>query len=235
MAGSITLDGPRVPPASGRAAEQLVLLLHGYGADGNDLIGLAPYWQRLLPDAAFVAPNGPERVPGAPFGFQWFSLAGYDPDMMRRDPAQAAETYRKMRFGAEGVSALLNSFLDAELARHRLPAGRLALVGFSQGTMMALHVGLRRPEPCAGILGFSGALPSGDWLPEEIRSRPPVLLLHGDADEVVPIEAMYGAANSLAAAEVSVQWHVCPGTGHGIDQSGLDLGGRFLQEVLLGR
>src|SRR5271156_2086877 len=145
MVSSSKLDGPRVPLANGRPAKQLVVLLHGYGSDGNDLIGLAPYLQKLLPEAAFAAPNAPERVPGSPFGYQWFSLGSYDPNSMRRDPRHAADTYRAMRFGAEGAAATLNAFIDGEPPRLKLGPEQLALVGFSQGTMMSLYVGLRRP------------------------------------------------------------------------------------------
>ena len=125
-----TLDGPRVPPASGGAATSLVILLHGYGSNGADLIGLVPYWRASLPDTAFVSPNAPEPCPGAPGGYQWWGLSSFDAG------ARAA--------GARRAAPALDAFIDAELARHGLSEGRLALVGFSQGTMMALHVGLRR-------------------------------------------------------------------------------------------
>jgi phospholipase/carboxylesterase len=224
-----------VPPASGGPARQLVVLLHGYGADGNDLIELAPYWRRLLPEAAFVAPHAPERIPGMPFGFQWFSLSRYDPEMMRRDPARASDTYREMREGAEGVAPALDAFLDAELARQGVGGDGLVLVGFSQGTMMALHVGLRRRRPPACIVGFSGALIGADRLPSEATGRPPVLLVHGDADEIVPVEALFAAVHGLGAAGLAAQWHISPGQGHTIDEEGLDLAGRFIADAIRGR
>ena len=236
------LDGPRVPPARGGQPRQLIVFLHGYGADGNDLIGLAPYFQRRLPDAAFVSPHAPEPVPGFPPGMgggrQWFSLARYDPNMMRRmnadgvHAAQAADVYRHMLEGAETARPALDRFLDAELQRLKLTARELVLVGFSQGAMMALHVGLRREPGPAAIIGFSGALIGADQLAAEARCRPRVLLVHGDADEVVPLPARHAALNALAKAEIPAQWHITPGGGHGIDAAGIEralevIGGAF--------
>jgi phospholipase/carboxylesterase len=166
------IDGPRLPPVRGKA-QQLVVLLHGYGADGNDLIELGAQWRRLLPHAAFVAPHAPLRIPGFPPGMgggrQWFSLDAYDPNLLRRDPRHAAEVFSRMLAGAEQAATGLNAFLDAELARHGLPGDRLLLVGFSQGTMMALHVGLRRSPVAAAILGYSGALLGAERLKEQMH------------------------------------------------------------------
>jgi phospholipase/carboxylesterase len=232
MKHAMNLDGPRVAPAAGGPARELVVLLHGYGADGDDLIALAAHWQRLLPHAAFASPHAPESIAGFPAqamgGRQWFSLSSYDPGMLRRDPAHAGGVYREMLDGANRAAPALQGFLDAELARCGLAPERLALVGFSQGTMMALHVGLRRPRAPAAIVGFSGALLGADRLRSEITCRPPVLLLHGDADEIVPVQALFAAAQGLGAADVVAEWHVVPGLGHGIDPGGLALAGRFL-------
>lgn len=229
----LQLDGPRVAPASRGPARQLIVFLHGYGADGNDLIGLSQYLQRRLPDAAFVSPHAPEAVPGFPPGMgggrQWFSLSAYDPNMLRRDPARAADVYRGMLEGAEATRPALDRFLDAELKRLNLGPEKLALVGFSQGAMIALHAGLRRHPGPAAIVGFSGALVGADRLAAEARCRPPVLLVHGDADEVVPLPALHAALNGLGAAGVPAQWHITPGGGHGIDQDGLDLALDFLR------
>lgn len=227
------IDGPRLPPAQGPAAK-LVVLVHGYGADGNDLIELGAQWQRQLPDAAFVAPHAPGRIPGFPPGMmggrQWFALDDYDPNLLRRDPQQTAAVYASMELAAAPAARELESFLDAELRRHNLGPADLALVGFSQGTMMALHVGLRRDPAPAAILGYSGALLGGAGLAKEIRSRPPILLIHGDADEIVPIEAMHAALNALNEAGCPARFHISPGLGHGIDGEGLALGGAFLAE-----
>lgn len=209
------LDGPRLKPASGRAPRQLIVLLHGYGADGNDLIALGQHWRQLLPDAAFVSPHAPEPCAGNPFGGrQWFELTFRDPDERWRGVCHAAPS--------------LNAFLDEQLARFGLTDDALALVGFSQGTMMALHAGLRRPRAIAAIVGFSGLLAGPDNLAGDIVSRPPVLLVHGDSDDVIPVEALGQARNVLGALNVPLEWHVCPGLPHGIDGNGLDLAGRFL-------
>ncbi len=226
------LDGPRIEPRSGNA-KQLVAFLHGYGADGNDLIALAPAWARALPDAAFVAPHAPESIPGMPTGRQWFALDRYDPDMLRRDPAEVADVYQTVHAGAAQAAPALDAFLDAELARTGVAPERLALVGFSQGTMMALHVGLRRRSAPAAIVGFSGALVGADRLQHELTVPPPLMLVHGDADEIVPIDALFAAVAALGTAGVAAEWHICPGLGHGIDERGLVLGGRFLAESLL--
>ena len=212
------LDGPRLEPRTG-AAKKLVVFLHGYGADGNDLIDIGRAWQPLLPDAAFVSPHAPEPCAGAPMGRQWFALTFRDPD----------ERWK----GVNAAAPILNRFLDAELARRNLPAAALALVGFSQGTMMALHVGLRRSTPPAAIVGYSGlfVLPDGaepESVKADIKGRPPVLLVHGDRDELIPVQALFQATQDLAALEVPTEWHVSPGIGHGIDQEGLRQGGEFL-------
>ena len=216
--GSRTLSGPRLPPQRG-AATHLVVLCHGYGADGNDLIGLAPYWQRQLPTAAFVAPNAPERCPGSP-GYQWFPIARLDPAEMQRGVIKAA--------------AALDAFLDAELARHHLAPERLALVGFSQGTMMSLHVGLERARKPAAILGFSGMFAAAQNPPALGPDTPPIRLVHGDADPMIPPEALFMSAAALGGAGAAVQWHVSPGIAHSIDETGLALGGRFLAMAFRG-
>ena len=210
------LDGPRIAPAADGPARQLVVLLHGYGADGNDLIALGQQWAGLLPHAAFVAPNAPDRCAGSPFGYQWFPL-------QRLDPHEFAT-------GVQTATPLLNGFIDAELAVLGLGAASLALVGFSQGTMLALQVGLRREPGPVAIVGYSGALAAPERLNGEITARPPVLLIHGDADEVIPVVALHHAAAGLGAAEVPVEWHVTQGLGHGIDADGLAMAGRFLAE-----
>ena len=214
------LDGPRLAPRSGRA-RQLVVFLHGYGADGNDLIEIGKVWQPLLPDAAFASPHAPEPCGQAPVGRQWFALTFRDPD--------------ERWIGVNQARPVLERFIDAELRRHGLPASALALVGFSQGTMMALHVGLRSAVPPAAIVGYSGLLvapPDGnvEKFAAEISARPPVLLIHGEEDDLIPAQALFQATQGLAALDVPVQWHMSAGIGHGIDEEGLRHGGEFLAQ-----
>jgi phospholipase/carboxylesterase len=212
------LDGPRLEPRS-RAARQLVVFLHGYGADGNDLIEIGDAWQGLLPQAAFVSPHAPEPCGQAPVGRQWFALTFRD----------ANERW----LGVNKAAPTLERFLDSELKRRNLPPSALALVGFSQGTMMALHHGLRRATPPFAIVGYSGRLvtpPDGnaERFAAEIKSRPPILLVHGDQDELIPVQALFQASSDLASLGVPVEWHLSHGIGHGIDQEGLRHGGEFL-------
>jgi phospholipase/carboxylesterase len=207
-------DLPRGPV--GRA----VVLLHGVGADGSDLIGLAPALRRWLPDAAFHAPDAPWPCDMAPYGRQWFSLQD------RRPAALLA--------GLRRAAPLLDAFLDALLHRHGLPAARVALLGFSQGTMLALHVAPRRAATLGAVLGFSGALVGDEELQAEARTRPPVMLIHGDADDIIPVGAMPRAVEGLTRAGIPVQWIVRPGLPHGIDEEGIKAGGRFLRLCLAG-
>jgi phospholipase/carboxylesterase len=211
--------GPRLAPASGGKARQLVVLLHGYGADGNDLIDLGRAWASVLPDAAFLSPHAPEPFPG-PFGRQWFPLDREDPNSRWR--------------GAVAAAPWLDRLLDAELGKLGLDDSALALVGFSQGAMMALHVGPRRAKRIAGIVGYSGLLIAPDRLASEAVHRPPVLLVHGESDPVVPFAAMGQAERGLKAAGFPVEAIGRPGLQHGIDAIGLALGARFLNKVIGG-
>ncbi|MBV9783859.1 MAG: prolyl oligopeptidase family serine peptidase [Acidisphaera sp.] len=212
------LDGLRWGPRSGGRAKQLVVLCHGVGADGNDLIDLAPVWAQALPDAAFVAPHAPEPYDDAPEGFgrQWFSLGD-------RSPA-------RLEAGVRRAAPVLDGFLAAELARLGLPGDALALMGFSQGAMTVLFAGLRRNPPPRAILAFSGALLAPGSL-AEAAGRPPVLLVHGEADEVVPIGRTRDAEATLRQAGFPVETLYCPGLGHGIDEAGLSAGALFLQRA----
>ncbi|MGL5113689.1 MAG: alpha/beta hydrolase [Beijerinckiaceae bacterium] len=207
------IDGPRLPPKSGMV-KQLVVFLHGYGADGNDLLGIGKEWARFLPDAAFASPHAPEPCGMNPMGRQWFSLTFRDPDERWRGVRQAQPT--------------LDAFLDAELARHGLDDSRLALVGFSQGTMMALHIAPRRPRPAAAIVGYSGMLAGPENLAAEVRSKPPMFLIHGDQDEVIPVDALFDASEVLSEAGLPTEWHMSAGTGHGIDPDGMRMGVQFI-------
>ena len=213
---SAELDGPRLAPAGGGAPRQLVVFLHGYGADGNDLIGLGREWASLLPHAAFVSPNAPEACAASPTGRQWFDLSAGDMSVIAEGVKRAAPP--------------LEAFVDAELTRHGLPGHALALVGFSQGTMMSLAVGLARKPPLAAIVGYSGALASVEALPPP-GAGPAILLVHGDMDEMIPVDAMFMAREALSQAGHPVEWHVSQGIGHGIDGDGLRLGGDFLKQA----
>ncbi len=217
---AVKIDGPRLPARS-RHARQLVVFLHGYGADGNDLMELGRQWQAWLPDADFVAPHAPDRCAQAPTGRQWFPLASRGEDERRN--------------GVRKARPAIDEFIDRELARLGLDDRRLAIVGFSQGTMMALHVGLRRRRAPAAILGYSGLLVGPERLDEaSARDRegrpPPILLVHGDADNVIPVEALFAAADALGKADLPAQWHLSLGVAHGIDGGGLKHGGQFLAQ-----
>lgn len=214
----MTLTGPERPALSGEA-DSLIVLLHGYGADGNDLIGLADPLAQHLPNTRFVAPNAPERCRNNPFGYQWFPIPWLD-----------GSTEAEMRAGAIRAFETLDACLDG-LAQE-MPPERTVLIGFSQGTMMMLHVALRRTKAYAGLVGFSGRLLLPETLQREIRSRPPVLLVHGDLDEVVPVASLKEAADALVAAGVETYAHVSKGTAHGIAPDGLGLALGFVQRQL---
>jgi len=209
------LTGPRIDPAHGGRAEKLVVILHGLGANGNDLLGIGHLWGRTMPGAAFLAYDAPDPCAGVPMGRQWF-------DLYERDPSRTIEQLR-------AVSRTLFDSLDAELARLGLEDDDLAITGFSQGAMLALFAGLRRPKSPAALVGYSGALLVPEVLALDITVRPPVLLVHGEADTVVPAKATRDAEESLRDCGVTVHAQVTPGLDHTIDQQGIDIAASFLQ------
>ena len=221
MTDLIRLDGPRAGPVSGGAADSLVVLAHGYGADGNDLIGLAPVFAGALPNAVFVSPHAPFPCGMAPFGRQWF-------DIQNPDPVARLEEIRH-------AAAILDGFIDERLAEFGLSDDRLALLGFSQGTMMSLFVAPRRAAPCAGVLGYSGRLEGAELLAAETVSRPPVVLVHGDSDELLPLHRLQHAQSALEENGFEVAAHVRTGLGHGIDEAGVAIGRDFLTARLAAR
>ncbi|MCV2889935.1 alpha/beta hydrolase [Ruegeria aquimaris] len=215
------LKAGRKAPVSGDT-RSAVVFVHGYGANGADLLGLADVLGEYLPDTLFVAPDAPETIPGMPFGFQWFPipwLDGSSEEEARRGMAAAVDDF--------------NAFLDALMVDEDLLPEQVVLFGFSQGTMMSLHVAPRREDPIAGIVAFSGRLLEPDLLADEVVSRMPILLVHGDADDVVPPQSLPQAAEALQGAGFKeIYAHVMKGTGHGIDQDGLGVALAFMRDKL---
>jgi len=208
-------------PARTGKATSVVVFVHGYGADGGDLLGLADPLAPHLPGTAFHAPDAPERCSGNPFGFQWFPIPWLDGS----SEAEAAA-------GLQAAADDLNAYLDEVLAHEGVTPDRLALVGFSQGMMMSLHIAPRRDDAIAGVVAFSGRLLRPEALASEARVKPPVLLLHGDADPVVPFADMELAGDALVSAGFEVYGHVMKGTGHGIAPDGLSVALQFLRDRL---
>lgn len=214
------LSGPMLPPASGGAAKQAMVLLHGYGSDGNDLIGLAPHWQGILPDALFVAPNGPAPCEGFAAGYQWFEID------FSGDRLAGRQT------GVIKARPILVQFLEAMWAQTGILPENTLLAGFSQGAMMALHVGLSLEMPLMGIIGFSGALLPPDNFDAADHPRTPVCLVHGDSDDVVDPALSAQADAQLSAAGYAVDYHVSPGVPHSIAPDGLAFATRFIERLI---
>ena len=202
-------------------AKSAVIFVHGYGADGADLLGLADPLAPHLPQTAFYSPNAPERCTNNPMGYQWFPIPWLD-----------GSSEEAARAGMAAAVDDLNGFVDHVLAEEGLAPEALALVGFSQGTMMSLHIAPRRAAPVACVVGFSGRLLNPAALEGEAVSKPPVLLIHGDADEMVPVQSLPEAADALVKAGFETYAHVSKGTGHGIAPDGLSLALGFLHEKL---
>ncbi len=214
------LTGPRRASKSGKN-DSLVIFLHGYGADGNDLIGLADPLAEHLPDTVFLSPNAPQPCTNNPMGYQWFPIPWLD-----------GSSEEAMLQGRAEAIALLDTYLDEMAEAEGIAPDRTILVGFSQGTMMALHVAPRRAEAFAGIVGFSGKLLEPEKLAAEAVSKPPVLLVHGDADEMVPPASLPEAADALVKAGFEVYTHISKGTGHGIAPDGLGVALQFIRMKL---
>ena len=231
MSSDTLLSGPMLAAASG-TTKSAVILLHGYGADGNDLIGLAPHLARALPDTTFYSPNAPFPCEMSPFGRQWFSLAEYDPEFLRRAPETMSGALAAMAEGANKNASFIHDFIDHVMESHGINEDKIALVGFSQGTMMSLQTAPRREKQLAGVVGFSGALLGEAAFAAELKSRPPVALVHGTADPVVPIEASRLAKGTLEANGIDVSLTERPNLQHGIDEEGLGIAITFLGKHL---
>mgnify|MGYP006174513239 FL=1 len=215
------LQAGRKAPLSG-STRSVVVFLHGYGANGEDLLGLADPLSEHLPDTLFVAPDAPETCAGSPMGFQWFPIPWID-------SSSEEEAERGLLAAADD----LNAFLDALMVDEDVLPEQVVLFGFSQGTMMSLHVVPRREDAIAGVVGFSGRLVSPELLTDQVLSRPPILLVHGDADDVVPVQSMPEAVEALQSADFKeVFAHIMKGTGHGIAPDGLSVALAFMRDKL---
>jgi|TARA_R110002124_G_scaffold152568_1_gene319459 phospholipase/carboxylesterase len=214
IALSKIVNGASLKPRSGAPPKQIVLLLHGFGSSGHDMIALAPHWQDVLPDALFLSPHAPQRCGMMAAGYQWWGLSGFAPSALSAGAASAAPA--------------IDAFIDRKLAQYGLTEADLALVGFSQGTMMALHIGLRRPRAVASVVGYSGMLTGSAELAHKDFPRPPVLLAHGTADPIVPVAALHSSESELRHLGVEVTTHVSYGVAHTVDPVGLRLGRDFV-------
>ncbi|MDV7339399.1 phospholipase [Terasakiella sp. A23] len=225
------LTGPHQLPSNGEV-NSLVVMLHGYGADGQDLIGLAPFFQQALPNTAFHSPDGPQACELSPLGRQWFSLERTDPEFLRRNSATQAVGFEGMLDGAREAAPLVQDYIDGLMTQYDLQPHQVFLLGFSQGTMMSLHVGLRQKTPFAGIVGFSGALVGASVLAEEITSPCPTLLVHGTADEMLPVHAVDLAKKGLMKANLTPHVIKCENLPHSIDQEGAMAAAQFMKDHL---
>jgi phospholipase/carboxylesterase len=214
---SVKLSGPMVAPRDGGPPTRIVVLLHGYGSDGQDLIGLVPYWRDILPGALFVAPNAPDRCRDNAAGYQWF-------------PVDFSRPERRFE-GASRAGPVIAEFLDDIWAETGLGAAETILAGFSQGAMMALHVGVSLDRALLGIVAFSGALLAPAGFGEGFGARPPVCLVHGDRDNVVDPALSAEAAEILRSKGFEVSYHVERGAGHTIAPDGLDFAGQFIARI----
>jgi len=211
------LSGPSIKAKNQDNPKNLVILMHGIGADGNDLISLASHWSNYMPDTEFLSPNAPFGCSISGTGYQWFSLVDMDQDKIKTEVLQ--------------VALILNTFIDDQLKIRNLDDINLALVGFSQGAMLALHVGLRREKKCAGIIGYSGMLLDPENLRNEIKSKPPIVLVHGDIDPVITPLSLPKAEMKFKDLKIPIETHIREGLGHGIDAKGIEIGTTFLSKI----
>ena len=212
------ISGPIIEPSSGNSPKQMIIFVHGYGADGNDLIGLANYFQSILPEAIFLSPHAPEACSMNPSGYQWFDLTSTDPAVL----------WSKILVAADH----LNEFIDSKLLEYNIPEENLALIGFSQGTMMSLHVSLRRKNTMAAVLGYSGRLIGADLLKDDLISKPSIYLIHGDQDPMVPYQESLTAEKVLKEYSIDIKTHISEHTQHSIAEDGLRIGVDFLASKL---
>ncbi len=212
------ISGPIIEPSSENPPKQMIIFVHGYGADGNDLIGLANYFQSTLQEAIFLSPHAPEACSMNPSGYQWFDLTSTDPAVL----------WSKILVAADH----LNEFIDSKLLEYNIAEENLALIGFSQGTMMSLHVSLRRKNTMAAVLGYSGRLIGADLLKDDLISKPSIYLIHGDQDPMVPYQESLTAEKVLKEYSIDIKTHISEHTQHSIAEDGLRIGVDFLASKL---